>query len=317
MMTYSVGLIGCGKIGYLNDKNLNKGTYSYFQSIRKHKKFKLVAVVDIKKSIRTEISKKYKIPAYFSYDKMMREHNLDLVIVATNDPSHYEILMSIVNYNPKFVFTEKPLANTSAEIKKIISKYKKKQVPLSVNFSRRFSPTFNYINDLLKNNHLGNIESVNMQYSRGFIHNAIHLLDLSLWYFGIPKSIEIDSIKPSKSFKGDKTIDLRMNYNSNMNVKLNGLDIDYLGNEEIDIIGSSGRIRVQPDDEYQEYKIIPHKNYFKTRVFKKVKVKKINNMSLIKNALDMIYQYLNGSSKKIISPADNSGVIDLMLKNIK
>ena len=102
-----------------------------------------------------------------------------------------------------------------------------------------------------------------------------------------------------------------------MNVKLNGLDIDYLGNEEIDIIGSSGRIRVQPDDEYQEYKIIPHKNYFKTRVFKKVKVKKINNMLLIKNALDMIYQYLNGSSKKIISPADNSGVIDLMLKNIK
>ena len=40
-------------------------------------------------------------------------------------------------------------------------------------------------------------------------------------------------------------------------------------------------------------------------------------MSLIKNALDMIYQYLNGSSKKIISPAGNSGVIDLMLKNIK
>ena len=115
-----------------------------------------------------------------------------------------------------------------------------------------------------------------MQYSRGFIHNAIHLLDLSLWYFGIPKSIEIDSIKPSKSFKGDKTIDLRMNYNSNMNVKLNGLDIDYLGNEEIDIIGSSGRIRVQPDDEYQEYKIIPHKTILRQEFLKR-KVK-INNM---------------------------------------
>ena len=316
-MTYSVGLIGCGRIGYLNDKNLNKGTYSYFQSIRKHKKFKLVAVVDIKKNIRTEINKKYKVPAYYSYDKMMKEHNPDLVIVATNDSSHYQILMSIVDYNPKFVFTEKPLASNSAEIKKIISTYKKKQVPLSINFSRRFSSTFNYINDLLKNNHLGKIESVNMQYSRGFAHNAIHLLDLSLWYFGIPKSIEIDSIKPSKSFKGDKTIDLRMKYNSNMNVKLHGLDINYLGNEEIDIIGSLGRIRVHPDDEYQEYKIISHKNYFKTRVFKKVKVKKINNMSLIKNALDMIYKYLNGNSKKIISPADNSGVIDLMLRNIK
>jgi len=317
MMTYSVGLIGCGRIGYLNDRNLNKGTYSYFHSIRNHKKFRLVAVVDIKKNIRTEISKKYKIPAYLSYDKMMRMHNPDLVIVATNDPSHYQILMSIVNYNPKFVFAEKPLANTSVEIKKIINKYKKKQIPLSINFSRRFSPTFNYIHDLLKNNHLGKIERVNMQYSRGFIHNAIHLLDLTLWYFGIPKSIEIESTKPSKSFKGDKTIDLRMKYNANMDVRLHGLDIDYLGNEEIDIIGSLGRIRVQPDDEYNEYKIVSHKNYFQTRVFKKVKVKKISNISLIKNALDMIYQNLNGSSKKIISPAYNSGVIDLMLKNIK
>ena len=316
-MTYSVGLIGCGRIGYLNDIGQDKGTYSYFQSIKRHKKFKLVAIVDKKKSIRSEIRKKYKIPAYFSHDRMMREHNPDLVIIATNDPSHYEILMNIVNYNPKFVFTEKPLANTSAEIKKIINKYKKKQVPLSVNFSRRFSSTFNYINDLLKNNHLGKIESVNMQYSRGFFHNAIHLLDICLWYFGIPKSIQIDSIKPSMSFKGDKTIDLRMHYKSNMNVKLNGLDLNYLGNEEIDIIGSFGRIQVQPDDEYHEYKIVPHKNFYKTRVFKKVKVKKIDNSSLIKNALNMIYQYLNGDSKKIISPADNSGVIDMMLKNIK
>ena len=69
-----------------------------------------------------------------------------------------------------------------------------------------------------------------MQYGKGFTH-AIHLLDLSLWYFGIPKSIEIESIKPSNSFKGDKTVDLRMNYNSN-ECKLNGLDIDYLGNEK-------------------------------------------------------------------------------------
>ena len=316
-MTYSVGLIGCGRIGYLNDIGHDKGTYSYFQSIKRHKKFKLVAIADKKKSIRSEIRKKYKIPAYFSHDRMMREHNPDLVIIATNDPSHYEILMNIVNYNPKFVFTEKPLAKTSAERKKIINKYKKKQVPLSVNFSRRFSSTFNYINDLLQNNHLGKIESVNMQYSRGFFHNAIHLLDISLWYFGIPKSIQIDSIKPSMSFKGDKTIDLRMHYKSNINVKLNGLDLNYLGNEEIDIIGSLGRIKVQPDDEYHEYKIVPHKNFYKTRVFKKVKVKKIDNSSLIKNALNMIYQYLNGDSKKIISPADNSGVIDMMLKNIK
>ena len=81
MMTYSVGLIGCGRIGYLNDRNLKKGAYSYFHSIRNHKKFRLVAVVDIKKNIRTEISKKYKIPVYLSYDKMMRMHNPDLVIV--------------------------------------------------------------------------------------------------------------------------------------------------------------------------------------------------------------------------------------------
>ena len=316
-MTYSVALIGCGRIGYLNDKNRKKGTYSYLQSIINHKNFKLIAVVDKKNNIRFEISKKFKIPSYPSYKKMMGIHNPDLVIVATNDKSHYEILMNIVNYKPKFVFTEKPLANTSAEIKKIINTYKRNSVPLSVNFSRRFSPVFNEINALLKRNHLGKIESVKMQYSRGFFHNAVHLLDLSIWYFGLPKSIKIDSIKPSRSFKGDKTIDLRMKYESNMDIKLNGLDLDYLGNEEIDIIGSLGRIRIQPDDEYQEYKIIPHKKYFNTKVFKKIKVKKINNSLLIKNALDMVLKYLNGSSKKIISPANNSGVIDMMIKNIK
>ena len=79
-MKINVALIGCGRIGFLNDfkKNL-LGTYSHFKTITSDKTFNLVAVCDLNTKIRNTIKKKYKIPTYKSYRELLSKHKVELV----------------------------------------------------------------------------------------------------------------------------------------------------------------------------------------------------------------------------------------------
>ena len=62
-MKINVAIIGCGRIGFLNDfkKNL-PGTYSHFKTITSDKSFNLVAVCDLNSKIRNVIKKNIKFP---------------------------------------------------------------------------------------------------------------------------------------------------------------------------------------------------------------------------------------------------------------
>ena len=72
---YRSAVIGCGRIGYENDKNIKNGPYSHYKAVMQNKNFQLIAVAEINKNIRQHISKNKNLKVYSSYEKLLKDNS--------------------------------------------------------------------------------------------------------------------------------------------------------------------------------------------------------------------------------------------------
>ncbi len=73
-----IAIIGCGRI-----------SNNHFGSLEKHATdFELVAICDDNPAIATEFSKKYNVPGYESYGKLLLECDCDVVSLCTPSGLH-------------------------------------------------------------------------------------------------------------------------------------------------------------------------------------------------------------------------------------
>lgn len=306
MIKYSVGIIGCGDIGFLFDhKKKTKGALTHFKAFNDSPKFSIKAVSDINIKTVQIIRKKYNIPVYIDYRKMLNENNFDVIVIATNDEIHIEILRELIKYKPKLVFCEKPLGLNYDEINEIISLYKKNKINLQVNYTRRFLDEFDFIEKIIKKEKLGKIESMTFYYSRGLIHNASHYLDLINRYIGeTEKNLIKVSVKKGIS-KFDDTVSFDMIYKNGLEVRFIGLEPTKLSFAEVDISGTKGRVRINYKNEIEIYKVKENKLFKGYSVYEITDCKKIDYAGALPNAADNIYKVLEGK-EKMRSPAENS-----------
>ena len=317
MDKYKVGIIGCGDIGFLFDHNKKtKGALSHFKAFRDSDKFDVTAVSEIRKDIRKIIETGYKIPAYADYKKMLDENKFDVVVVATSDETHFEILKYISGHKPRLVFAEKPLATNYKDVKSIINLYSKNEILLQVNYTRRFLNEFYDVERFLKNRQHGKIESATLYYSRGLIHNASHYIDLINWYIGeTEKNILRISEKKGISEK-DGTVSFDLFYREGPEVRFIGLNPSKLTFAEIDFIGSNGRIKINFRNQIEKYKVTQNKLFKGYSSYEMYECKEINYTDALPNAVENIYRVLKGK-EELKSPATNSLKIFELIKKIK
>lgn len=83
-------------------------------------KAELVAVCDLYESQMSEfIAAHPKVKMYTNFEKMFKECDIDVAIVATQDPYHKEPVMGAINAGIKYIICEKPLCTTLEDAKEI------------------------------------------------------------------------------------------------------------------------------------------------------------------------------------------------------
>lgn len=292
------------------------GALTHFKAFSDSKNFEIAGVAERKKEIREIINNKFNIPVYDDYEKMCDEIKPDVVAVATNDDSHYEILTNLLKHKPKSVFCEKPLALKYKEVKKITKLYEKANIPLQVNFTRRFLDEFKDIGEIIKDKKIGKIESAVFYYSRGLIHNASHYLDLINWYIGeTEKNIINVSVKEGIS-KKDVTVSFDMIYKNGMEVRFIGLKPTKLSFAEIDIAGTEGRVKVNYKNEIEKYRVVSNNTFKGYSAFELYESNPIRFEKALPNAVKNIYAVLE-KKEKPLSPASNSIKIFELINRIK
>lgn len=284
-------LIGAGRIGY---SNLSKNKFlSYFGLLKNHSKFQICSVVEQNKNKILFLKKKYKKIYFFNnLKKSLEKFFYDLIIISSPDHTHYKILDKVLDYKPKLILIEKPICQSYFDFLKIKKKLKLFNIPVIVNYSRRFNKNFRNIKEKIKKNYFGNLQNVTMYCNGGIIHNGCHLIDLNFWWFGKPKKILYLNLNKSQIFKNDYTCKLILFYKDFISTIV-VTSIKNLGNAEIDLIGSKRRLIIDGDLFLNYFNIISHEIFPGYKKFNLIKKNKINTSYDLKNVLDELLKLKN------------------------
>lgn len=123
---------------------------------------------------RLEYGKKFigvSCPTYSDFKQMIKEAKPDLVIVTTKDSNHHEFIIDGLLMGCD-VLTEKPLTIDEVKAQGIIDAERKSGKKLIVGFNYRWSPYSTKVKELLANNTIGEIKSVDFHWYLNTYHGA-------------------------------------------------------------------------------------------------------------------------------------------------
>jgi predicted dehydrogenase len=194
MKKYNALIIGAGGQGALADApgspSQNK-IISFAKALKEHPGFELAGIVDKNHDAADKARQIWGIKwwcvgegshSYF-FDNYTPTLPISIVVVATPDDTHYEILKDLAEYPLKLVICEKPLCNNLQQAREIVALYKTKGIPLAVNYTRRFLPYYEDLKRRHEAGEFGKIVSANIVFNRGWEHTATHAIDLCEWLF--------------------------------------------------------------------------------------------------------------------------------------
>lgn len=191
---YNVFIYGAGNQSALADA-LNSGNehkiISFAHAFSKHSGFNLLGFYDTDMKKGAEASIIWKTDYYSGFPFYA---DIDVIVIATSDDSHYKLLKKILDRKlkpkPRLVICEKPLCMNIDQCKEIVELYKTKGIPLMVNYTRRFLPYYIELKRLYDLGLFGEIQNCSLVFNRGWEHTATHGIDVFNWFFG-------DNIKPN------------------------------------------------------------------------------------------------------------------------
>jgi len=258
----NVGIIGAG--------NFTKGMH--LPNLQKlNRIYKILAVCDKMGNNAEDIAKQYNVSyATTDYRKILKDKNIDMVLVATRHNLHAGIAIDAARAG-KAVFVEKPMALNEKELGDLENVIKKEKVPYAVDFNRRFSQCAlrakeiisGRINPLLINyrmnvEFLSNEHWLNTEEGGGRnIGEACHIYDLFNFFTGSEViSVRASSINPANG-----------QYNSNDNF---AATIKYKDGSVCNLIYTSLGSTVFPKEQMEIYfdgKIIHLNDYKELKIF--------------------------------------------------
>ena len=168
-------------------------------------------------------------PSFVDFEQMLRETKPDYVIVTTVDATHDELIVKALNMGVN-VITEKPMTTDEVKCKKILAAEKKSGKKVIVAFNYRHSVHAMQLKELLAQNRVGKITSVDFNWylnvhhgadyfrrwhgrvAKGgslWVHKATHHFDLVNWWLN-SEPVEVSAYGAlehygkNNSFRGTK-----------------------------------------------------------------------------------------------------------------
>lgn len=139
-----------------------------------------------------------------AFEQMVHETKPDVIIVTGRDDSHVKYILLALEHGLD-VITEKPMATTAADCKRIMEAEERSKGTVTVTFNYRYSPFHTKIKEMILDGKVGRVTSVDLnwyidtyhgssyfqrwnrmrEYSGGLsIHKSSHHFDLINWWLG-------------------------------------------------------------------------------------------------------------------------------------
>jgi predicted dehydrogenase len=153
-----IAIVGCG---YIAD--------SYFKTLSLYSELQLAGVFDRDPDRSARFSKYYSVPRYDSFDAVLSDQTVDLVVNLTNPRSHFEISKASLE-SGKHVYSEKPLAMSFSDAKFLVTLANQKGLQISSAPSRVLGETAQTLWKALREKVVGTVRVVYAEMDHGMTH---------------------------------------------------------------------------------------------------------------------------------------------------
>ncbi|EIT86322.1 NADH-dependent dehydrogenase [Fictibacillus macauensis ZFHKF-1] len=143
-----VGVIGCGSIA----------RFRHLPEYENHVMTSIVAVCDTNHQRADEMARLYGAKAYYSYEALLENEQMDAVSVCTPNYLHADMTIAALQKG-KHVLCEKPMAVSVEEAERMIQASKEHGKKLMIAHNQRFVPSHEKARELIATGEIGKIYS--------------------------------------------------------------------------------------------------------------------------------------------------------------
>ncbi|WP_413377580.1 Gfo/Idh/MocA family protein [Alkalihalobacillus sp. 1P02AB] len=156
MSKIKVAIIGCGSIS----------KHRHLPEYVNHEQVEIVAVCDIVEERAKETAETLGVEAYYDYEQLLTNSEIDAVSVCTPNYLHAPISIAALKAG-KHVLCEKPMATSKEEAEQMIAAAKVSGKKLMIAHNQRFVPSHQKARQLIESGELGKIYSFRSAFGHG------------------------------------------------------------------------------------------------------------------------------------------------------
>ncbi len=221
---FSLLIIGCGAIagGYDQEDIEGPNILTHAKAFKSHAGFDLAGCLDADLKTAQDFADIWGVEAaYESLEQAMRDRNFDIVSICTPASSHELYLRQLQNYNVRFIFCEKPIADNLKTAREMAAFYPDN---MAVNYIRRFDPEIRQLAKDIQDNKYGGFISGKAHYNKGLYNNGSHMTDLIHMLLG-PVMVKATSGIIYDFWPDDPTISAKLETKNSGPIDLIGSDM--------------------------------------------------------------------------------------------
>lgn len=186
---YKVGIIGCGRVAWLLDKDplipIPSKPATHTGCYNKTKRTKIVAAADIRVDRLHAFAKEFAVnDVYLDYREMLDKQPLDIVSICAYATERFNMVVDSINAGVKGIWCEKAFATSLSEADEMVRLCEERGVSLIVSHSRRWSSDYRLVRKLISDGEIGRPVSIVCHFSGNMIHTGTHAFDVLRMLFG-------------------------------------------------------------------------------------------------------------------------------------
>lgn len=205
-----VGLIGLGRIAWRLEKDrFRTKPCTHAGALRTlSNDFELVAACDTNAGRRNEFARWWRKPIAIQIansELSKFADAVDLAIIAAPSEEHAELAERVIALGIPGIVLEKPITLDGAGARRLARRIERAGALCWINFERRYHNAYRAAADLLRSGALGDLRSIHGTMLTAasppgatagiLVHDAVHWIDLLLWYAGPPQRVRARTIQ--------------------------------------------------------------------------------------------------------------------------
>jgi predicted dehydrogenase len=245
MKRFTAAVVGLGRIGqeYDYDRAAEACVLTHASAFATHEGFELVAGVDPDVRQRERFERKFRRAAFGDVEALLCRQRPDVFAIAVPTRLHCSVFEMIVQARPRAVICEKPMTACVQDARRMVALAEDSSCALLVNYFRRFEPGVLALRRAIHQGDLGEIYKGTVWYTKGWLVNAAHFVDLSRFLLGEAKEVAV--LDPGPRLTGDDPEpDVRIRFADTAMYFLCGRE-ECASMAELELIGTRGRVRYE------------------------------------------------------------------------